>query len=291
MSTHRRNIAVTFAGGGNRAFYQMGLLHRWGERLHPRIASIASVSAGACVATLWLSGRESPTQRFWRHRRQGVTKNFDWTRMLRGRRPTPHAPIYRDTLMCAFSEGGLERIREQPFGIYIVTAKLPRGVGPTAATLLGFGAYNLEKRWQPRSVHPRWAKQLGFRPHIVDARDCETPEELTDLVIASSSTPPFTEVGSFRGRALLDGGLVDNVPAAAAEAGPTPPLRNLVLLTRPYPEGATGWIGNRLYVAPSEPVPIERWDYTRPELLDATIEMGESEAELHGPDFAKLLAC
>ena len=30
-------VAV-FAGGGNRAFYQLGLMNRWGERLLPRTA-------------------------------------------------------------------------------------------------------------------------------------------------------------------------------------------------------------------------------------------------------------
>jgi len=37
--------------------------------------------------------------------------------------------------------------------------------------------------------------------------------------------------------------------------------------------------GRRFYLAPTRPVPIERWDYTRPDLLDDTIAMGEREAE------------
>jgi hypothetical protein len=39
----------------------------------------------------------------------------------------------------------------------------------------------------------------------------------------------------------------------------------------------------RYYLAPSEPVPIERWDYTQPDRLGATIDMGEREASLHSP--------
>jgi hypothetical protein len=38
----RRNIALTLAGGGNRAFFQLGLLHRWSERLLPRLGAIAA---------------------------------------------------------------------------------------------------------------------------------------------------------------------------------------------------------------------------------------------------------
>ena len=107
-----------------------------------------------------------------------------------------------------------------------------------------------------------------------------TPEELADLIIASSATPPFTPMGRFRGRTLLDGGLVDNAPASAAEAV-REVRRNLVLLTRPYPPSCLGQKGSRLYVAPTREVPVDVWDYTRPELLDRTIEMGEREASVH----------
>jgi predicted acylesterase/phospholipase RssA len=134
---------------------------------------------------------------------------------------------------------------------------------------------------RPEMVHPSWGKKLGFRPFIFDARDCRSAEELADLILASSATPPFTPIGRFGGQALLDGGMVDNVPAFVAERTPSIKL-NVVLLTRPYPAQVLGLRGARYYIAPSEPVPVERWDYTRPERLGATIDMGEREAGAHG---------
>lgn len=285
----RRNLAITFAGGGNRAFYQLGLLRRWGERLWPRTAAVSACSAGACVVTLWLSGRELQTRAFWRARRQGVTRNVDPLRPLRGLPVIPHGPIYRDTLLCAYAEGGLEEIRRQPFPVLVVTAELPRVVPSTAAALVGFTAYNLEKRMRRDMVHPTLGRRIGFRPFVADARSCESPEELADLVIASSASPPFTPVGRFRGRRLLDGGLVDNVPASAAEEVKGV-AHNLVLMTRPYPPAVLGVQGRRLYVAPTTPCPVEAWDYTQPDLVDATIALGEREAEIHLPALARLLA-
>jgi hypothetical protein len=41
--------------------------------------------------------------------------------------------------------------------------------------------------------------------------------------------------------------------------------------------------GKRLYVAPTQPPPIGRWDYTRPHLLHETVLMGEREAAIHRP--------
>jgi predicted acylesterase/phospholipase RssA len=96
-------------------------------------------------------------------------------------------------------------------------------------------------------------------------------------VIASSSTPPFTPVGYFRGQYLLDGGICDNVPAALAERDPAV-RKTLVLLTRPYPEGVSGEHGNRLYLEPSGPVPIGRWDYREVAPVEATLELGRTDA-------------
>lgn len=273
-----RDLAITFAGGGNRAFYQLGLMNRWREQLWPRVAAMATCSAGACVATLLLSGREKETGEFWRRRRDGVSRNFEWSKLLRGARPTPHEPIYRDTLLHAFAHGGLERVRSQPFPIFILTTAFPKHMPALAAVMLGLCAYNVEKRFRREMIHPTFGRRVGFKAAVFDARDCETPEELTELIIASSATPPFTSLGNFSGQRLLDGGIIDNVPAFMVDEVPEI-RRNLVLLTRPYPSSITGLQGARLYIAPAESLPVHRWDYTRPDLIDATIEAGERDAD------------
>jgi hypothetical protein len=275
-----RDLAITFAGGGNRAFYQLGLMNRWREHLLPRVAAMATCSAGACIATLILSERETQTAEFWRERRSGTTSNFEWRQLLRGARPTPHEPIYRDTLLHAFADGGLERVRSQPFPILILTTAFSGRLPAFAAVLLGLCAYNVEKRFRKEMIHPTIGRRVGFKAMAFDARDCETPQELTDLIIASSATPPFTSLGHFQGQRLLDGGIIDNVPAFLADELPGVE-KNLVLLTRPYLEHMLGRQGSRLYIAPRQALPVNRWDYTRPELIDATIEVGERDAGLY----------
>ncbi len=285
----QRDLAVVFAGGGNRAFYQLGFMNRWSERLLPRTAAVAACSAGACVAVILLGGRQASTHRFWTERRRGIVRNFEWERLLSGQRPTPHAPIYRDTLVHAMQDGGLARLRAQPFPVLVLASRFPRFLPAGGAVALGLGAYSLEKRLFPRRLHPRLPRRLGFAPAVFDARECASPEDVADLVIASSATPPFTPIGRYAAGALLDGGLIDNAPAFVAEQVPGV-RRTVVLLTRPYPEGVAGRHGRRLYVAPSTPVPVQRWDYTQPELVDATIAMGEREATLHAAPLEGLLA-
>lgn len=282
------SLALTFAGGGNRAFYQVGLLERWWDRLAPHVTAVAGCSAGASMAVIWLTGRQAETHAYWLGRRAGVTRNFAWDQLLRGRRPTPHEPIYRATLRTALAEGGFERIRALPFPILILTASFPRYLPVPVATVLGMTAYSLERQLNEGTLHPRGGRRLGFAPVLVDARTCADPEELVDLVVASSATPPFTAIGRFRGQRLLDGGMVDNAPAFAAETVEGI-RRNLVLLTRPYPPASIGRRDRRLYLAPTRPVPINRWDYTSRERVEATIALGREDAERHWGAVRQLL--
>lgn len=277
-----RDLGLTLAGGGSRSFYQVGLLEQWGERLLPRLAGVAGVSAGACTVAVWLAGRAEAARSFWHWRRRNVHKNFEWGRLLRGLPPGPQGPVYRDSLVFAFQEGGLERLRACEIPVLVVVASPPRRVPKLASILVGYGAYSVEKQLRPAMIHPSFGRRLGFAPRVFDARSCETPEELADLILASSATPPFTPFGHYRGERFLDGGMVDNVPAFAVEQVPGV-ARNLVLLTRPYPERSLGPRASRLYLAPSGPTPVSCWDYTSSERVEATLAMGRAEAVLHAP--------
>lgn len=277
---NKQDLALTFAGGGNRAFYQLGLMNRWRGKLLPRTACLATCSAGACVAALMLTEREVEVGQYWRERCRGLRKNFEWQRLLSGKRPTPHEPIFRAMLLYAFSGGGFERVRGQPFPVLVLTTAIPRGLPVLAAVSLALCAYELEQKLKPAMVHPTFGRRVGFTPRIFDARNCDSPEQLADLIIASSATPPFTTIGRFGGRRLLDGGIIDNVPAFLAD-DVSAVRRNVVMLTRPYPAHAIGKQDSRLYIAPDKALPIARWDFTRPELLEETIARGERDAELH----------
>lgn len=275
-----RDLALTFAGGGNRAFYQLGLMNVWAPALLPRMVGLASCSAGACVVMMWLTGRRAEAREIFQTRTRGIRRNIDPANLLRGQPMAPHGRVYRDILLAMARDGGLERLREQPWPLLVSVSAFPRWLPPALAAAVGISAYQLEKALKPRLLHPTFGRRLAFQPHVFDMRDCETPEELAALVLASSATPPFTPVGTFRGRRYLDGGMVDNAPAFVADDLPGA-RRNLVLLTRPYPSGLTGANGRRLYLAPSCPVPCGRWDYTRPQGVEEAVELGEREAVLH----------
>lgn len=283
-----RDLGLTFAGGGNRSFYQVGLLERWAPRLLPRLAAVSSVSAGSCMAVLTMSERTDRARAIFAEERRGVDRNLYPSRPLYGERPMPHEGIYRRTLHRALEGDALARLRALPFPLYILCAAVPRRVPPVVSVLSGLALYQLEKKARPRQIHPTLAKRAGFAERAYDARDCQSVDELVDLVLASSSTPPFTGLGAFGGESLLDGSLIDNAPVHLVAERPGV-QRTLVLLTRPYPEGTTGRRGERLYVAPTSPVPIGRWDYRENAPIDETLELGRRDAERHEDDLELLL--
>jgi len=288
MTEQRRDIGITFAGGGNRAFYQIGLMEKWADDLWPRVGAVAGCSAGAAAVTLILSERLDEAKAFFAARRVGVRGLFSVGRLGRGERPFPHDDIYRATLRYAFSEGGLERVRNAPFPIQILCTAFPRRLPKTLSIAMGVTAYQLEKRLVPGLLHPNLPKKLGFVPRAWDARQCETIDELVELILSSSSTPPFTTFGRYDGP-LIDGSMIDNAPAFLVEDVPGIE-RSIVLLTRPYDPEHVGRRGRRYYVAPQKALPVTRWDYSEHAPVDETLDIGRREADVHRGGLEELLA-
>ncbi len=284
-----RDLALTFAGGGSRAFYQVGLLEDWIDALEPRLGAVAACSAGAAMAALVLARRTEQARESFARRRIGVRGHLDLRRLLRGQRPFPHDAIYRATLTDALSDGGFDRLKALPFPVRILCATFPRRVRGPVGVAAGLGAYQLEKVLRPKLVHPSFPQKLGFRPRAWDARECATVEDLVELIVSSSSTPPFTSLGRFGNHELIDGSMVDNAPAFLAEREPSV-TRNLVLLTRPHHPSRLGWQGRRLYIAPERKLPIARWDYTEHAPVDETLAIGRADARHHHKAFEAFLA-
>jgi hypothetical protein len=80
----------------------------------------------------------------------------------------------------------------------------------------------------------------------------------------------------WKGAIALDGGLVDNVPVCAIDNDNT----TLVLLTRLYKPESIPQTGSRIYVQPSESIPVSKWDYTNPGGVQKAYDLGRRDAEM-----------
>ncbi len=235
---------------------------------------VAGASAGAAIACMYYSGRTEFAIDYFKDATSRNAKNFYMSGLFGGESAFPHYAMYRDLMLKTMDGPALKKLRKGP-DIRILVSRPPAYLGPRSATFLGLGAYLIDKHVYG-SVHPKLPSRMGFYPEIESARDCETAEQLADLVLASSCTPPFTPIMRRNGATVLDGGLIDNVPLRALSKNEG---NVLVLLTRQYAESAIPVVPGRVYVQPSRPSPIAKWDYTNPRGIQEVFDLGRRDGE------------
>ena len=277
---HLSYDGLVLAGGGCRCFWQMGFLEVLARETDFQPREVGAVSAGSAMACAFFSGTADRVFSHLSERCGQNEANFYPGNLFGQGRAFPHEEIYRDTVVRCIDDEALARLHQGP-SLRVLYARLPVWLGPRSGVFAGLVAYELEKVVAP-SLHPRLGAAMGFREGVGDVRDCDSVEALADLILCSSCTPPFTPVYHRAGEPVLDGGLLDNIPVGIL----SPDLENvLVLLSRRYdPDWLTG-VPGRTYVQPSAEIPVSKWDYTSPEGIAATREMGRRDAE----DFVRRL--
>jgi predicted acylesterase/phospholipase RssA len=271
---------VVFAGGGNRCWWQAGFWDIVQPELKLRPRVITSISAGAATACMLYTNESERVMDYYSRVLRDNSKNAYWGNLLRGESVFPHYRIYKQALLDIYG-AEFSSLKNAP-EIRIGVSHLPRWLGARSAVAAGLIAYNIEK-YVRKKLHPTLGQALGFHPEFVRAQECATVEDLADLILQSSSTPPFTPVLRRNGRPVLDGGMVDNVPVGALDASPG---LVLVMVTRVYPrprmfvvEHGENRDQRRVYVQPSRKVPISAWDYTSPALMRPAYDLGRADGE------------
>jgi len=273
--------AVVFAGGGCRCAWQGGFWETAAPALGLAPRVVGAVSAGAMMATVLFAGDGARCLAHFKALTAANRRNAYPRNLLRRRPVFPHAAIYRDTILASLDGDGVERLRAGP-DVRVLLTRLPRWLGARSGVFVGFLAYQADSVGGPR-VHGHFGRRAGFVAEVVSMRACRTVAEVAELILHSSSTPPFTPVYRRDGRPVLDGGLIDAVPVETVEPEAR---RTLVLLTKPHPADALPRVPGRVYVAPSEPVPVHKWDYTSPDGVQGAYDLGRRDGERFAREIA-----
>ena len=263
---------VVFAGGGNRCFWQAGFWSVAASELKLNPSGIAAVSAGSAVACALFAGTFEHGFAGFKQAIAHNPRNFYLSHLLRRRPVFPHGSLYRNAILASMDGHALMRLHQGP-EIMVLVSCPPHWASRQMAVLLGMLAVGLDA-CNDKALHPSMGHRVGFKPQYLSVRQCATPAELADLIIASSCVPPLTPQARRNGRAIFDGGLVSNVPT---EGAPHKEGRTLVLLTRQFP--ALPATARHTYVQPSTPIPVGAWDYTNQAGLQATFDLGRRDAE------------
>ena len=260
--------AVVFSGGGARCFWQAGFWEAVRTALPPPTA-ISAVSGGAAVAAILFAGGWSRFYAKFLELAASNQRNVHLRNFLRRRPVFPHPAISRESFLHSVSARALQALRAGP-DFRIVIAHPPLLLGARLAALLAVAAEEMEKRLTGRTIS-RWVRRLGFHSSVVKARECDTPEALVHAILQSSSAPPMFPVTRRNGHPALDGALVENAPLSAVADCKRP----LVLLSRPERDLPAG--GREVYACPSAPVPVSAWDFSSPDKVVETFDLGRRD--------------
>lgn len=264
--------SVVFAGGGSRCLWQVGFwdgANQAGLGLNRTVDYAASTSAGCAMATACMLDRGREALDLFKDMTARNPANIHWANLRpgSGKPLLPHIRMYREAMEAFLSPGDLDSLRDKRLDFLM--AVFPRYLPSAVGTPLAFTIYGLEKHLTG-ALHPSWTRRLGFTPITAGNREARDVAEFIDIVLASSCVPPVLPGAGYRGRRVLDGGIIDSVPAHLADGRPG---RTLVLLSKHYRRPLPS-AGTRIYVQPSESIRIDKFDYANPQGLQDCYDLG-----------------
>lgn len=267
---------VVFAGGGNRCWWQAGLISRLTEQGIALPSQLIGTSAGAAIAAAYLvNGIPQALESCVALYRQNDTL-FHWKKLRRLEVVFAHRQIYPSWIQSFITGPAFEAVRGSSYRLTAAVTHPIRLLGCSISISLATAAYLIDKKlWH--SIHPQIPKYFGLRQGFYLLHECTTLEGGHALLCAAAAAPPVMPPVKIRGLCAFDGGYTDNapiVPQSESEKAAT-----LVLLTRHYPYHPTMFRhGGRTYVQPSRPVPVSTWDCTAKATVMDAFTLGYDDA-------------
>jgi len=267
---------LVFAGGGNRCWWQAGVvshLQQTGWQL-PR--QLVGTSAGAAVATACMTEHgPQPALDACLRLYAANPRVLDWRGLARLKLRFAHQHIYPAWVQSFLHPGSFAQLLASPSRLRVGLTRPARGLGMAGSIVAGTLAYVVDKHlWH--SIHPRLPRLIGLRQDFADLHDCRTVADAQTLLSAAAAAPPFMSSQQVGGASAIDGGFTDNAPIPAQSAAEK--ARTLVLLTRHYPKLPLlfCWRG-RVYWQPSQRVPVSTWDCTPRTTVREAHALGEQD--------------
>ena len=222
---------VIFAGGGSRCMWQLGFwegANDSGLPLSETVDYAASTSAGCAMAIAAMLNRPRPALDMFKVMTAENHRNIHWENLRpgSGKPLLPHIDMYRAALEEFLEPADLEALADKQ--LEFLMARFPAYLPSSLGAMLAFAIYGLEKHLTG-VLHPHWTRKLGFVPVVQGNRHADTVGDLVDIVLAASCVPPVLPGKGYRGQRVLDGGVIDNVPAHLADGREG---RTLVLLSK-----------------------------------------------------------
>lgn len=266
---------LAFAGGGNRCWWQAGIISQLLERGWRLPIHMVATSAGAGVAAACLTDGPKAALEACKQLYAQNARIFEWRSLSKLKLRFAHEQMYPQWIASFINDRSFEKLQNSPVHLRVAITRPALALGLAGSVAAGMVAYIVDKHiWN--SIHPRLPRFLGLRQDFVSLRECVSIEDAQAALVAAAAAPPFMPARYIKGQAAIDGGFTDNAPIPLQSDKEK--SRTLVLLTRHYPQlpELFRWRG-RFYWQPKQRVPVSTWDCTPRATVDAAFLLG-SEA-------------
>ena len=262
---------LVFSGGGTRCFWHGGFLEVVAPAIGLAPERIVGVSGGALAAAAMITGRAEKLKDVMIRRFEEVDSNIDLQALPEGESITPHQRIYRAIVSEVLDDDEARRRVADGPAFQVQLGHPPSQAAPRVSTVPLFTLYEAEKRLRG-TPHLRWCQAAGLRARLVDARQAARDGKLCELICAAAVIPPVFKIAMWDGEQVIDSGMADKAPMPEPNRG-----RTMILLTDNFPN--TPRHPDRLYVEPSRETPADKIDFTDPDKLRRTWDLGRRDGE------------
>ena len=271
----RRFEHVVFAGGGNRCWWQAGVIEQLSQHACWQARRLIGVSAGAGIATAFATGRMQDALAAALARFEVTPRNVEWRELLQGRRPFMLPRIYPDWIDSYLGVDDWARLKTSKMQVEVVITKPIAFLPLSLSTALALLLYSSEKFWL-KNFHARLPHHLGFRSQYLSLADSTDLQEAKTWLLASAAAVPITPTHRVHGRPALDGGFYDSLPLPTDQESHH---TTLVLMTRHRADLPQIFsLQNRVYLQPAAPVVATNMDCTSAVNVKLTYAQGLREA-------------
>ena len=269
---------LVLAGGGNRCWWQAGLVQQLTSQGWALPSKLIATSAGAAIATALLTNRTEAAFAACKKLYEANAQIFDWKALTRLKVKFAHQHIYPSWIESLMRDSDFLTLIATKRQLTVALTQPARFLGLSGSLIAGSIAYLLDKKIA-HSIHPKIPKYLGLRQTFVNLTDCQTAQEARILLSAAAAAAPFMKAQKVNGQWGMDGGYTDNAPIPEQTSDEA--ARTLVLLTRHYPDLPRQFsFEKRLYWQPSQKIPVSTWDCRSSTTVDLAFQLGMSDAQV-----------
>ena len=264
---------VVCAGGGNRCWWQAGLLSALSEHGLRPPSTLVGTSAGAAIATAWATQSIDRAIESCKQLYSNNSRVFRW-RPKPGETRFAQALIYPQWIRSVLDNAGFNRLSGLSTRLSIAVTRPSQWLGAYLSIGLATLFYIADKA-RGGKLHPTQLAHLGLSHEFFELQESKSLSTAQNVLVAAAAAPPFIPGQVLDDNKAYDGGYLDSMPI-------NPQLmaqKTLVLMTRHRPDLPTTFnYDGRTYWQPSLPVPVSTWDCTPSATVDAAFQLGQTDA-------------